>query len=655
MCQPVWQNGWCLSRRNRGLRPECSKLRKLKRLIRLNSLSSNFRAERIFSMPTIIRAAKDARPVISGGRVISGWKVGDDGRWRVTLEDVKAGNWYFAQLFVNDQRRFRPRLPKNGTYYITERIPEGENLPDKKFRFTGDEFNSNWKNLHDVEVMVCHNWTMSRNRIESVDDTDKIVQVMGTSSSNSSWGWFNTGNRFFIENVAEALSEPGEWYLDRGTGELTYIPFEGETPENTTVIAPDVEYLVNFTGEKNNRVQYIDVEGLIFAHSNWTTPPQGNTSRQAEVSTDGAIRLIGTDHCNFIHCGFQNIGHYGMGIGTACHQINVERCEFKDIGAGGIRIGGALDDTTDWPLETLAHGNLNELSEEERVTSDVHVQNCYFTYLGRLHPAGIGTWIGYAHDCSVQNCEFYDLYYSATSIGWIWGYARSVSHHNNVSYNRMHKIGQKFLSDMGGVYTLGISPGTQVSHNIIYDVDSFSYGGWGLYTDEGSSEIEMSYNIVYNTKTGSYHHHYGKDNHIVNNILVGSREHQLQRSRKEEHNSFFFERNIVYWENDSPLFGSLWDDDQYTMDNNLYFNPNHEVQFLGQSLQQWQENKKKDLHSIVADPMFVDSENHDYRLKPESPAFKLGFEQIDTKNVGPRYEADLLNNIPEPPAAFPLP
>ena len=607
--------------------------------------------------PTVFRAAPGAKPILSGGRVITGWKVGEDGRWRVTLDDVKAGNWYFIQLFVNNQRRFRPRLPENGVYNIAEHLPEGDGKPDKQFRFNAEDgLRADWKNLHDVEILAFHNWEMSRNRIDSINESEKIARVLGSSSSGSPWGQYVAGLRYFIENVAEALSKPGEWYLDRATGELTYIPQEGETPENTTVIAPKLESLCDVLGEKDNFVRNIEFQGLLFAHSNWTTPERGNTSWQAEVAVDGALRLAGAEQLKFSSCGFFSLGHYGLGIGTACGNIDVENCEFKDVGAGGIRIGGALyGQDKEWPAETLDLGDLTELPEEARVVSNVRVRGCYLTYLGRVHPAGIGVWIGYAKDCSVRNCEIYDLYYSASSIGWVWGYGKSVSVNNDVSYNRMHKIGQKLLSDMGGVYTLGISPGTKVCYNMIYDVDSFSYGGWGLYTDEGSSQIEMSHNIVYNTKTGSFHQHYGEDNRIVNNILVNSREHQLQRSRIEDHNSFFFERNIVYWENDSPTLGSVWSDEHYVMDGNVYFNPNHEPTFLGQTFQEWQKNKQKDLNSVVADPGFVDVQNHNFALKPDSPALKLGFEPIDTSKIGPQNEASILSDLPEPPVAFPLP
>jgi hypothetical protein len=41
-----------------------------------------------------------------------------------------------------------------------------------------------------------------------------------------------------------------------------------------------------------------------------------------------------------------------------------------------------------------------------------------------------------------------------------------------------------------------------------------------------------------------------------------------------------------------------------------------------------------DAHTQFADPLFVDRENHDYRLKPDSPALALGFQEIDTSQIG---------------------
>ena len=46
-----------------------------------------------------------------------------------------------------------------------------------------------------------------------------------------------------------------------------------------------------------------------------------------------------------------------------------------------------------------------------------------------------------------------------------------------------------------------------------------------------------------------------------------------------------------------------------------------------------------DTHSVVADPLFVDAEHGDYRLRSESPALKLGFEPIPQEQIGP-YKDD---------------
>ena len=43
-----------------------------------------------------------------------------------------------------------------------------------------------------------------------------------------------------------------------------------------------------------------------------------------------------------------------------------------------------------------------------------------------------------------------------------------------------------------------------------------------------------------------------------------------------------------------------------------------------------------DYGSVIADPLFMDAEGHDFRLKKDSPAYAMGFCDIDASDVGPR-------------------
>ena len=201
--------------------------------------------------PVIYRAYAGERPVLSGGRPITGWKVGSDGRWQVTLDDVKQGRWNFAQLFVNDQRRFRPRLPAHGYYHVDRQLPPSPEAAGRGFDglgYSGDEIKPDWANLGDVELVAFQQWSAARMRIAKIDPHEHTVRFTGHTLSTSGWAAMGKGNRYLVENVKEALSEPGQWYLDRPSGTLTYVPRPGETPERTVVVAPRLQRLVSFIG-----------------------------------------------------------------------------------------------------------------------------------------------------------------------------------------------------------------------------------------------------------------------------------------------------------------------------------------------------------------------------------------------------------------------
>jgi hypothetical protein len=190
-------------------------------------------------------------------------------------------------------------------------------------------------------------------------------------------------------------------------------------------------------------------------------------------------------------------------------------------------------------------------------------------------------------------------------------------------------------SDLGGIYTLGVQPGAIVRNNLIYDVNISEYGGWGLYTDEGSSGILLENNAVYRCQSAGFHQHYGQTNIIRNNIFACNSEAQLMRTRLQPGISFSFSNNIVYADR-GRLFGGDWGDDEI-MDKNDYFDPRARKRWpqTFNEFRAWQ-HRGHDLHSVFADPLFVDPARDDFRLYSTSPAFALGFRPIDLRTAGIR-------------------
>jgi hypothetical protein len=575
------------------------------------------------SNPISYQAADGARPVFTGGRVITGFKPGADGAWQTQISDVADSKWYFEQLFVNGRRAIRARTPNEFYYYMGNSVEVPIEGQQDMFRRTTTVRPEDLKllkdlspdEIKDVTLVAYHKWCITRRFLTGIDtDNNAIITVGEQLKSYSGWP---ANTRYQLENFRTALDEPGEWFLSRN-GTLSYIPMPGEDPATAKVVAPVIKKLVIFQGEPENSkfVEHITLKGLIFEHNQELLPRTGYAPYQAAYVTEAAVMADGARNITIEDCEVGHSATYAAWFRQGCKDCLLSRCYLYDLGAGGVRIG---------------EGQIR--SDEPSRTSHITVDNNIIRSGGRIYTSAVGVWIGQSGDNTVTHNDVGDFFYTGLSVGWRWGYSDSLAKRNIIRFNNVHHIGWGVLSDMGGIYTLGPSEGTIVSNNVFHDVYSYDYGGWGLYTDEGSTGIVMENNLVYNTKTGGFHQHYGKENIIRNNIFAFSKENQLQATRVEEHLSFTFENNIVYWKT-GPLLAGPWTKVDIKMDKNCYWNASgEEIKPAGLSFEQWQQ-LGRDKSSIIADPLFADPDRYDFHLDPNSPAIKLGFKPFDYTEAG---------------------
>ena len=571
---------------------------------------------------TSITAFENERPILSGGRRIAGWSHVRGNLWQAVVAEVRNGNWYFRQLFIDGRRATRARTPNEGSFFRMQ----GERFSDRpvRFHFKPGDIQPRWAGDADVEVVGLEKWTVFRQHISAVLPASNVVQLSGFAAPHTR----EEGAHYFVENTRDALDAPGEWYLDRKSGVVSYLARPGENLAEAEVIAPVLDELVSIQGDPASKkpVEHIVLRGLTFSHADWNLSAEGYVDTQAAVGKRGSVRAEFADGLVIEDCTFAHLGGYAVELGRGAQNCRVAGNEMTDLGAGGVRIG-----------ETAVRNDPFDAAHHNLVT-DNHIHDA-----GIVFPPAVGVLILQSAHNRIAHNHIHDLFYTAVSVGWTWGYRDSPCHHNVIEFNHMHDIGKFLLSDMGAVYTLGPQPGTVVRNNLIHDVNAFTYGGWGLYTDEGSTGIVLENNVVYRCKSAGFHQHYGKENVLRNNVFAFNKENQLMRTRDEPHISFYLTNNIVVW-NSGNLLGSSWKNDRFVIDQNAYWDTRAGsngalIRFSGATLDRWRA-RGHDLHSVLTDPLFFDVSKDDFRLRPDSPALKLGFRPIDLSTVGVRAKPD---------------
>lgn len=563
-------------------------------------------------IPSVTLESCGGQKRLIGGVKIKNWR--QDTFNGIPCRSAMVENHRFTDLWVDGKRADATRYPKEGEIAA---LQTEKNLETKsKNLFASSKWIvadlANVKGIEDATIHYYHYWIDEHSPVESYDPaTGKLVMKYASRFMINTDLTSAAGMQFYLTNIPSTFGAENEWYLDHQSGTVYYC---GEVSE---AFAPTLTNLITVTAD---HVRLRDLEILcsrgdyqsnrVLINGRWV--PSATEAFGSDIQSvcwaPAAVTFCNAKNGAIEGCTLHHLGLHAIELQTSCTNIRIENNRIQDIGAGGIKIfGGAAEED---PALATAHCTIrsNEIA-------------C----CGRRYAAGCGILANHTSYLEISENHIHHLDYTGVSVGWVWGYAPSSTFANRICRNHIHHIGMGRLSDMGGIYLLGRQPGTVVSENRIHHVTSANYGGWGIYTDEGSSYITVENNVVYCTKEPAFHQHYGSYNVVRNNIFA-SANGGVQITRYEDHPTVLLEQNIILTDH-APAYHLNEGIQSLQSSCNLFWDRSSPVQMVDQSIEKL-EKSGKDAGSIVADPLFRNAEEYDFTLRPDSPALKLGFKPL---------------------------
>uniref|UniRef100_UPI00321697B9 right-handed parallel beta-helix repeat-containing protein n=1 Tax=uncultured Draconibacterium sp. TaxID=1573823 RepID=UPI00321697B9 len=470
------------------------------------------------SIRVVFKAETEAHPVISGGQVIEGWKKNEEGLWETDLNTGKAPR----ELFVGGKRAIRARYP-NSDYLRVKKVGEDRRT---NFFFEKDEFPVIEK-TEDTELVLLHDWSISRIGIKEIDENRLQLTAVDSIGAKVP-DFFNLDNwekdpRYFLENDLAFLDADYEWYFDQDK-EKVYLKLPGNTsPEFLQIVVPVSEGLIRIEGDKNNPVKNIWFDGITFQHCAWQIPAMGycgvqacffdsRPSEQGWSVVPAAINAEWAENIVFNNCAFENLGTSGLWFATGCKNCSVKNSEFIDISGNGIMIGEGRD--------RLVGRNVWWKETPEDVALGNTIENCVVTDCGGQFYGAVGIWCGLTAETSIKNNKVFDLPYTGISIGWMWSPEPTPCRDNLIEGNHIHHV-LNVLSDGGGIYMLGLQPGSKLVNNCIHDVkiNAGRAESNGMFLDEGTTDVVVAGNLIYNIAKSPLRFHRATTNLVEDNYL----------------------------------------------------------------------------------------------------------------------------------------
>ena len=601
--------------------------------------------------PVVYQAYQKEQAVVSGGVRLKDlkWKPYKDS---IMQAKVPAG---FAtdQLFVNGARQPMARYP---------------NFNPNERHFNGwakDAFSpqraARWKNPVGGFIHALHaaEWGGMHYIITGKGPDNKITYEGGWQNNRP----MDMHDIRFVENIFEELDAPGEWFLDSKNSLLYFYPPPGVDLATATFEAVRLRQLVEFRGTEQAPVRFVSFKGLTFRHAARTFMD----TREPLLRTDwaiyrgGALFLSGTEDCMIEDCLIDQVGGNAVFVNNFNRRVTVRGCHIAGAGGSGVAFIGdpnACYNPVGW-------NKGNELGKIDKTPGpktgnypgDCLVDDCLIHDIGQVEKQTAGVTVDMAQGITVRHCSIYDMPRAGINFGdGCWGghliefcdvfdTVKETGDHgsfNSWGRDRYWGLGGLNLNDdraweANKDVVLLDAVKTTIIRNNRWRCDH----GWDVDLDDGSSNYHIYNNLFLR---GGLKNREGFYRVVENNIMVNNGFHP---HCWYTHSEDVVRRNIMGTERYLPAGGmppTPWGKE---MDYNLVHceglaNPQPAEALADQS--------RRDEHSMVADALFVDPAQGDFRVKDGSPALKLGFVNFPMDQFGvQKPELKAIARTPEIP------
>jgi len=388
------------------------------------------------------------------------------------------------ELFFNGEPMTMARYPNDGMMHVADIcVQDGHQvlgIPGSKvgrFVYEGDR-PARWKEEKDALLYGYwfFDWADSYERIAAID-TDKHEITLAEPPHN--YG-YRKGARYYAVNLLAEMDQAGEYYLDRVSGTLYFLPPSDPNQAEVT--------LSLFTGP------LLQIEGAArigFQGLTW------------ELAAGDAVQVKNAQDCAFAGCTVRRCGGDGIVVAGG-KQVRIRSCDVYSMGRGGVKISGG---------------------DRKTLTPGMHlVENCHIHHLSRIDhtytPAVLVDGVGNR----VEHCLMHHIGSSAIRLG---------GNDNTVEYNESHDVLLE-SDDQGGADMWG----DPTLRGNVYRYNYWHHNGnWrrtgeelgcgqaGIRLDDAISGVLIYGNIFYKTAAGKLGFggvqiHGGKDNLLENNIFA---------------------------------------------------------------------------------------------------------------------------------------